>query len=51
MILRVVGEPIRSAVLSEDLPEYIKGTGWAIISEVDTDPAHGIERYAVAERR
>jgi methyltransferase (TIGR00027 family) len=50
MILRVVGEPIRSTVRSEDLPEYIKGTGWAKISEVDTDPAHGIERYAVAER-
>jgi methyltransferase (TIGR00027 family) len=51
MILRVVGEPFRSAVRSEDLPDYIKGTGWTVISEVDTDPAHGIERYAVAERR
>jgi O-methyltransferase involved in polyketide biosynthesis len=51
MILRVVGEPFRSAVRSEDLPGYIKATGWAMISDVDTDPAHGIERYAVAERR
>ncbi len=51
MILRLVGEPFQSAVRSEDLPEYIKGTGWAMISDVDTDPAHGIERYAVAARR
>ena len=51
MILRMVSEPFKSAVRSEDLPEYIKGTGWAMISDVDTNPAHGIERYAVAERR
>jgi len=51
MILRVVGEPFLSAVRSEGLPAYIKGTGWAVISEVDTDLEHGIERYAVAERR
>jgi methyltransferase (TIGR00027 family) len=51
MILRVVGEPFQSAVRSEDLPGYIEGTGWAMISDVDTNPAHGIERYAVAERR
>jgi len=50
MILRLIGEPFRSAVRSEDLPDYIDGTGWAIISDVDTDPTHGIERYAVAER-
>lgn len=50
MVLRLIGEPFRSAVRSEDLPDYIDGTGWAIISEVDSDPAHGIERYAVAER-
>jgi hypothetical protein len=37
-------------VRSEDLPGYIKDTGWAMISDVDTDAAHGIERYAVAER-
>jgi len=51
MIMRLVGEPFQSAVRSEDLPGYIEGTGWAMISDVDADPAHGIERYAVAERR
>jgi methyltransferase (TIGR00027 family) len=51
MILRLIGEPFQSAVSSEDLPEYIEGTGWTIISEVDSDPAHGIERYAVADRQ
>ena len=51
MILRLIGEPFQSAVRSEDLPGYISGTGWGMISNVDTDPAHGIERYAVAERR
>jgi methyltransferase (TIGR00027 family) len=51
MILRLVAEPFESAVRSEDLPGYVEGTGWAVISDVDTDPAHGIERYAVAERR
>jgi hypothetical protein len=51
MILRVTGEPFRSAVASADLPAYIEGTGWTLLSEVDDDPAHGIERYAVAERR
>jgi methyltransferase (TIGR00027 family) len=51
MALRLIGEPFQSAVRSEDLPEYIEGTGWTIISEIDSDPAHGIERYAVAERR
>ncbi len=51
MMLRVVAEPFRSAVRSEDLPGYVEGTGWVVISDVDTDPAHGIERYAVAERR
>jgi O-methyltransferase involved in polyketide biosynthesis len=51
MALRLIGEPFQSAVRSEDLPEYIQGTGWTIISEIDSDPAHGIERYAVAERR
>jgi methyltransferase (TIGR00027 family) len=50
MIVRLIGEPWKSAIRSEDLPEYIEGTGWATISDVDTDPAHGIERYAVAER-
>ena len=50
MILRLIGEPFRSAVRSEDLAEYVGGMGWTLISEVDSDPAHGIERYAVAER-
>jgi O-methyltransferase involved in polyketide biosynthesis len=51
MLLRLIGEPFKSAVRSEHLPEYIEGTGWAVISDVDTNSAHGIERYAVAERR
>jgi len=51
MMLAVVGEPFQSAVRSEDLPEYLEGTGWVMISGIDDDPAHGIERYAVAERR
>jgi len=46
----LVAEPWQSAVKSEDLPEYVEGTGWKIISRVDTDEAHGVERYAVAER-
>jgi methyltransferase (TIGR00027 family) len=49
-ILRLIGEPFKSAVQSEDLPGYIKGTGWTVISGVDSNSAHGIERYAVAER-
>ena len=48
--VRAVGEPFKSAVRSEDLPKYIKGSGWTLISDVDTNPAHGIERYAIAER-
>lgn len=51
LLLRLVGEPWKSTVRSEDLSEYVEGTGWTIISDVDTDPRHGIERYAVAERR
>jgi methyltransferase (TIGR00027 family) len=47
----LIAEPWKSAVKSEDLPEYVAGTGWEIISDVDTDEAHGVERYAVAERR
>jgi O-methyltransferase involved in polyketide biosynthesis len=50
-LTRLVAEPWKSAVKSEDLPEYVEGTGWKIISDVDTDEAHGVERYAVAERR
>ena len=34
-----------------DGAEYVEGTGWAIISDVDNDSEHGVERYAVAERR
>jgi methyltransferase (TIGR00027 family) len=49
-LVRLVGEPWKSDVRSEDLPEYIEGTGWAVTSDVDTDSAHGVERYAVAER-
>ena len=50
-MVRLVGEPWKSAVRSEDLPEYFEGTGWAVTSDVDSDSAHGVERYAVAERR
>ena len=46
----MIGEPWKSAVKSEDLPKYVEGTGWTIISDVDIDEAHGVERYAVAER-
>ena len=48
--VRLVSEPWKSAVRSEDLPGYVEGTGWTIVSEVDTDPSHGVERYALAER-
>jgi len=51
ILTRLIAEPWRSAVRSEDLPEYVEGTGWTMISDVDTDSAHGVERYAVAERR
>lgn len=50
-LVGLVGEPWRSAVRSEALPEYVEGSGWTIVSDVDTDTAHGVERYAVAERR
>jgi len=49
-LLRLVAEPWQSAVRSEDLPEYVEGTGWSILSGVDDDAAHGVERYAVAGR-
>ena len=51
ILTRLIAEPWKSAVRSEDLPDYVEGTGWTIISDVDTDSAHGVERYAVAERR
>jgi methyltransferase (TIGR00027 family) len=50
-MVRLVGEPWKSVVRSEDLPKYVEGTGWTVMSDVDTDSAHGVERYAVAERR
>jgi methyltransferase (TIGR00027 family) len=51
ILTRLIGEPWKSAVQSKDLPEYVEGTGWTMISNVDTDSAHGVERYAVAGRR
>jgi methyltransferase (TIGR00027 family) len=51
IIAHLIGEPWKSAVRSEDLPEYVEGTGWAVISDVDTESVRGVERYAVAERR
>ncbi len=51
ILTRLIAEPWKSAVRSEDLPEYVEGTGWTMTSDVDTDSAHGVERYAVAERR
>jgi methyltransferase (TIGR00027 family) len=50
-LTRLIAEPWKSAVRSEDLPEYVEGTGWTMISDVDADSSHGVERYAVAERR
>lgn len=50
LLTGMVAEPWKSAVRSEDLPEVLEGTGWTRISEVDTDAAHGVERYAVVER-
>ena len=51
ILLRLIGEPWKSAIRSEDLPEFVEGTGWTMTSDVDTDSAHGAERYAVAGRR
>lgn len=51
ILTSLIGEKWKSAVRSEDLSESVEGTGWAVISDVDSDPAHGVERYAVAERR
>lgn len=47
----LIGEQWKSSVESEDLPAYVEETGWTMISDVDTDSAHGVERYAVVERR
>jgi methyltransferase (TIGR00027 family) len=46
----LIGEPFLSFVASEDLPEFVQGTGWSVISDADTDLAHGMERYALLER-
>ena len=51
LLTRLIAEPWKSAVRSEDLPAYSEGTGWVIVSDPDTDEVHGVERYAVAERR
>jgi len=48
-LVRLISEPWKSEVRSEDLPSYVNGTGWAIISDVDDDAEHGVERYGVAE--
>ncbi len=48
-MVRTVGEPIQSWVNSADLPEYLDSTPWTVVSGVDSDNRHGIERYAVAE--
>jgi len=50
ILTTLISEAWKSSVRSEDLPEYVEGTGWTIISGVDSDAAHGSERYAVAER-
>jgi len=49
VMLWLTGEPWLSAVRNEELPGYVEGLGWTVISDVDTDVAHGLERYAVAE--
>lgn len=49
-LVRLISEPWKSEVRSEDLPSYVDGTGWAMISDVDHDAEHGVERYGVAER-
>jgi len=50
-LTRLIAEPWKSAVRSEDVHDYVDGTGWTMTSDVDTDAAHGVERYAVVERR
>ena len=50
IILRMISEPFKFVIRSEDLPAYLVGTGWTVVSDVDHNIAHGIERYGVAER-
>jgi len=50
ILTRLIAEPWKSAIRSEDIPEFIQGTGWVVTSDVDTNPAHGVERYALAQR-
>jgi methyltransferase (TIGR00027 family) len=50
-ILKLVGEPFLSSVSSADLPAYIANCGWQVTSGIDDAVHHGIERYAVAERK
>lgn len=47
--VRLAGEPFRSSVTRDSLPDLLAGTGWRV-SDTDDDAAHGIELYAVAER-
>jgi methyltransferase (TIGR00027 family) len=49
-LVGLIGEPFLSFVTSEGLPEFVYGTGWTVISGVDANPEHGMERYAVLER-
>lgn len=51
ILTNLISESWKSSVHSEDLPGYIEGTGWTMISEVDNDSTHGAERYAVVEQR
>ena len=51
ILTNLISESWKSSVHSEDLQEYIEGTGWTMISEVDSDSTHGAERYAVVEQR
>ena len=50
ILTSLIAERWKSGVASEDLPEYIAGAGWEIASEPDTNPEHGVERYALARR-
>ena len=49
-LTRLISESWKSSVASQDVPQYVDGTGWRVVSEPDDDTAHGVERYALAER-